>query len=130
MSHEVVRPAGMANSQAYSHALKKPGIPVFIAGQVALDAVGQLVGEGDAAAQTEQVLRNLRTVVIACGGSLDDIVKLTVYTTDLAYRPAIGGVRTRFFRAGRMPASTFVVVKSLAEPRFLVEIEAVAMVEA
>lgn len=129
MSKQAIRPTGIANSPAYSHALKKDGLPVFIAGQVAQDAKGAVVGEGDIGAQVEQVFLNLRTVVNACGGSMEDIVKITVFTTDLAYRPAIGAARTKHFRAGFMPASTFLVVSSLADPRFLVEIEAVAMVE-
>jgi len=124
-----VRPASMQNSPAYSHAVIKSGTPVFVSGQVALDGNGEIVGEGDIRAQTQQVLANLRTVVVACGGSVDDIVKLTVYTTDLAYRPAIGEARAAMFRAGESPASTFVVVSSLADPRFLVEIEAIAVIE-
>ncbi len=129
MSKHVIRPAGIVNSPAYSHAVKKTGTPVFISGQVALDANGDLIGEGDAAGQTDQVFRNLQTVVEACGGSLADVVKLTVFTTDLAHRPAIGAARGRYFTAGEMPGSTFVVVSSLADPRFLVEVEAVAMID-
>jgi len=129
MAKRIIRPMGMVNSPGYSHAIVKDGAPVFIAGQVALDGKGQLVGADDAKAQAVQVLLNLRAVVTACGGSLDDVVKLTVYTTDLAYRPAIVEARGQFFTAGRMPASTFVVVSSLAEKRFLVEIEAVAVIE-
>ena len=102
---------------------------MFLSGQVALDASGNLIGEGDAGGQAEQVFRNLQAVVQACGGSLADIVKLTVFTTDLAYRPAIGDARSRYFTAGEMPGSTFVVVTSLADPRFLVEIEAVAIID-
>ena len=130
MAKETVLPAGMSRPTGYSYAVKKGGTPVFIAGQVALDADGKLVGEGDASAQTEQVYRNLRTVVEACGGTMDDIVKITVYTTDIAHRPAIASVRERAFPSGQYPASTFVVISSLAQPGFLVEIEAIAMIEA
>lgn len=129
MSKRVIRPSGMTNSPAYSHAVIKDGTPVFIAGQVAAGPDGGIVGEGDVGRQTEQALQNLRTVLAACGGTLDDVVKITVFTTDLAHRPAIGAARAAAFRAGEMPASTFVVVSSLADPRFLVEIEAVAMIE-
>ena len=86
------------------------------------------MGEGDAAAQVEQVFRNLRTVVEASGGTLDDIVKLNIYVTDAAYRPAIVAARQRHFQEGRYPASTYLVVSALALPQLLVEIEAVAMV--
>ena len=129
MPKQVIRPNGMAISPAYSHAIIKAGTPVFIAGHVALDGSGQLVGEGDAKAQTMQVFQNLRSVLKACGGTLEDVVKITVYTTDLAHRAAIGEARASFFAAGQAPASTFVVVSSLADRRFLVEIEAVAVVE-
>ncbi|MFN0147209.1 MAG: RidA family protein [Dehalococcoidia bacterium] len=129
MPKRVIRPNAIQNSPGYSHAIVKDGVPVFIAGQVAQDAAGNVVGDGDAAAQVEQVFMNLRTVVSAAGGTMEDIVKITVFTTDLAHRPAIAAARTKYFRAGQMPASTFLVVSSLADPRFLVEIEAVAMVE-
>lgn len=129
MSKRVIRPNAIQNSPGYSHAIVKDGAPVFIAGQVAQDASGNIVGEGDIAAQVEQVFMNLRTVVNAAGGSMDDIVKITVFTTDLGHRPAIAAARAKYFRPGHMPASTFLVVSSLADPRFLVEIEAVAMVE-
>ena len=116
---------------AYTQAIKVTGAEtiLFISGQVAQDAQGNLVGEGNIEAQVKQVFLNLRTVVNACGGSMHDIVKINVYVTDLAFRPAVAAARTEQFRPGFMPASTFVVVSSLADPRMLVEIEAVAMVE-
>ena len=128
MPKEIINPPGVAMPTGYSHAVKKSGTPVFIAGQVALNGQGQIVGDGDIAAQAEQVYQNLRAVVEACGGTMDDIVKLTVFTTDLSYRPAIAAARERHFQNG-FPASTFLVISSLAQPQFLVEIEAVAMIE-
>ncbi|HTY18030.1 MAG TPA: RidA family protein [Myxococcota bacterium] len=128
MSKQIVNPAAMAPPSGYSYAVRKTGAPVFISGQVALDGQGKVVGEGDAAAQTEQVFRNLRTVVEACGGTLDDIVKINVYVTDAAYRPAIAAARQRHWKEGQYPASTYVVVSALAVPQLLVEIEAVAMI--
>jgi enamine deaminase RidA (YjgF/YER057c/UK114 family) len=129
MTREIIKPAGMFNSPAYSHAVKKTGTPVFISGQVAMDQAGKPLHAGDAGAQARAALQSLKRVVEACGGSMDDIVKITVFTTDLAYRPAIGAARGEFFREGEMPASTFLVVKSLAAPEWLVEIEAVAIIE-
>jgi len=128
VSKQIVNPAAMAPPSGYSSAVRKGGTPVFISGQVALDGQGKVVGEGDAAAQTEQVFRNLRTVVEACGGTLDDIVKINVYVTDAAYRPAIAAARQRHWKEGQYPASTYVVVSALAVPQLLVEIEAVAMI--
>lgn len=124
----IIRPVGMANSPAYSHAIVKDGTPVFISGQVSQDAAGKVVGDGNAEAQAEQVFLNLRSVVTACGGTMDDIVKLTVYATDRAFRPAIGRVRAKYWPSGEMPASTFVVISGLAAPEFLIEVEAVAII--
>jgi enamine deaminase RidA (YjgF/YER057c/UK114 family) len=128
MSRVIVTPKGMAPTSGYSYAIQKSGTPVFIAGQVALDAEGKLVGEGDVAAQVEQVFRNLKTVVEACGGTLADVVKLNIYATAAEQRAAIAAARQRWFPDGSYPASTYVVVAGLASPIFLVEIEAVAMI--
>jgi len=128
MTRQAVNPDGMHKPTGYSHAIRKSGTPVYLAGQVALDAQGNLVGAGDAGAQTDQVYRNMRTVLEALGGSMNDVVKITVYTTDLAHRPAIGAARERHF-AEPYPASTFLVITSLAQPHFLVEIEAVALID-
>lgn len=129
MAKQIINPPGMAKPTGYSYAIKKTGTPVFIAGQVALDGAGKLVGEGDIAAQVEQVFQNLHTVVSASGGTMDDIVKITIYVTDASFRPAVAAARQRHFTEGHYPASTYLVIAALALPQFLVEIEAVAMVE-
>ncbi len=131
MSIKVIQPKNVHDTTAfsYSHAVKMGGL-IFVAGQVALDAKGNLVGEGDVAAQTEQVFRNLKAVLEAAGSGLDKVGKVTVLTTKLEYRPIIHGIRSRVFKeVGRFPASTLAVVSSLADPRWLVEIEAVAATE-
>jgi enamine deaminase RidA (YjgF/YER057c/UK114 family) len=128
MAKQIINPAGMAKPTGYSYAVKKAGTPIFIAGQVALDGAGKLVGEGDAAQQSEQAFRNLRTVVEACGGTMDDIVKITIFVTDTAYRPAVAAARQKHFKEGEHPASTYLVVSALAVPQLLVEVEAVAMI--
>lgn len=128
MSKQIINPPSMPAPSGYAYAVKKAGTPVYISGQVAIDGSGKLVGEGDAAAQTEQVFQNLRTVVEAAGGSLRDIVKLTVYVTDPSYRPAIAAARQKHFKDGDYPASTYVVISGLALPQLLVEIEAIAIV--
>jgi enamine deaminase RidA (YjgF/YER057c/UK114 family) len=129
MPKQIINPASMVPPAGYSYAVKKTGTPVFIAGQVALDGQGRLVGEGDAAAQADQAFQNLRTVVEACGGTMDDIVKINIYVTDAAYRAAVVSARQRHFREGQYPASTYVVVAGLAIPQLLVEVEAVAMID-
>ena len=129
MPKTIVNPPNMAPPTGYSYAVKKTGTPVFVSGQVALDERGQVVGKGDAEAQTEQVFKNLTTVVAACGGSMSDVEKLNVYVTDPAHRPAVAAARLRHFTAGEYPASTYVVVSALAIPELLVEVEAVAMID-
>jgi enamine deaminase RidA (YjgF/YER057c/UK114 family) len=128
MPKTVINPPALAKPTGYSYAIKKSGTPVFISGQVALDAEGKLVGENDAAAQTEQVFKNLQAVVEGCGGTMNDIVKITIFVTDPSYRPAVAAARLKWFKEGEWPASTYLVVSALAVPTMLVEIEAVAMV--
>ena len=128
MAKTVINPPEMAPPTGYSYAIKKTGSPVFISGQVALDGAGKLVGENDVAAQVEQVFQNLRTVVQAAGGSLDDVVRITIYVTDASYRPAVAAARQRHFKEGQYPASTYLVVSALAVPQLLVEVDAVAII--
>lgn len=128
MAKTVINPPTLAKPNGYSYAIKKTGTPVFISGQVAIDAEGKLVGENDAAAQTEQVFKNLQAVVEGCGGTLDDVVKITIFVTDPSYRPAVAAARLKWFKEGQWPASTYLVVAALAVPTMLVEIEAVAIV--
>ncbi len=129
MPKQIINPSTMAPPTGYSYAVKKRGTPVFISGQVGLTADGRLAGAGDIEAQTEQVFHNLRAVVEACGGSMDDIVKITVFVTDPAFRPTVAAARQRHFKEGEYPASTYLVVSALAVPQLLVEVEAVAMIE-
>lgn len=121
----VLNPPAMHKPTSYSHAVRK-GNTLYMAGQVALDPQGSIVGPGDAKAQTEQVMKNMKAVVEAAGGTIDDVMKVTVYTTNVAYRDDILAVRNRHFSSSSLPASTFIVVAGLARPEFLVEIEAVA----
>jgi enamine deaminase RidA (YjgF/YER057c/UK114 family) len=123
-----VNPPGVHTPQAnYSH-VTKVGSTLYISGQLGLDSDGKLVGPGDAEAQAEQCYRNIKTIVEHFGGSMDDIVKITQYITDLAFRPLIAGPRDRYLgRPG--PSSTLVVIKGLAAPEYLVEIEALAILE-
>jgi len=128
MPRTVINPPTLVKPNGYSYAIKTTGTPVFISGQVALDGGGKLVGENDVAAQTEQVFKNLQAVVEGCGGTLDDVVKITIFVTDPSYRPAVAAARLKWFKEGQWPASTYLVVSALAVPTMLVEIEAVAMV--
>lgn len=108
----------------YSHGIVAAGRILFVAGQVALDEGGQLVGRGDAAAQTRQVLTNLKRVIEGAGGSMANVARTTVYLTHLDDRGPVGNVRAEFFPVPA-PANTLLVVASLAHPDFLVEIDAI-----
>ena len=121
----VVEVAGVAPpSGHYSHGIIASGRMLFVAGQVALDEQGKLVGKDDAAAQTRQVLTNLKRVVEAAGASMADVARTTVYLTRLDHREPVAEVRSEFFPAPP-PANTLLVVTSLASPDFLVEIDAI-----
>jgi 2-iminobutanoate/2-iminopropanoate deaminase len=113
---------------SYSHAVRL-GDLIFVAGQVAQDRDGQVVGKGDPRAQAERAFANLRSVLEAAGSGVERVVKVTVLITDLAYRPIVHEVRSKFFaNTGFYPASTLAVVKNLALPEFLIEVEAIAAV--
>jgi reactive intermediate/imine deaminase len=98
---------------------------LFVSGVAPLDATGKLVGGEDVAAQTRQVLRNMGKILAAAGAGFEDVLKVTVYLTDIADRAKINPVRQEFFGKTR-PASTLIGVASLAVPGMKVEIEAVA----
>ena len=126
MTRQIIAPPFIHKTTGYSHA-GQAGDTLYIAGQVALDADGNIVGAGDIEAQVRQVWQNLKAVLAYAGGSVEDIVKITVFTTDIAHRPAIAAARDAVFPNGSYPASTFLVVQSLARPELLVEIEAIAV---
>ncbi len=111
--------------KTYSHGvIVEAARTLYVAGQTPRDVEGNIVCKGDAAGQTRQVLANMKSVIAEAGGRMADVVKTTVYITDIANREAIGGARKEFFE-GAPPANTLVVISSLADPDFLVEIEAI-----
>lgn len=115
---------------AFSNAAWAPaGRTLHISGQVGVDADGTLAGDGDIRAQTEQTLRNIETILRSAGGSFDDIVSVVVYVTDMKGLAAIHEVRRKFFKPP-YPASTLVEIKSLVDPRYLIEISAIAVIKA
>jgi reactive intermediate/imine deaminase len=100
---------------------------VYISGQVARDTNGNVVGKGDMRTQARQVFQNLRQVLQAAGGDLKDLMKITTYITNIENFPAVAEVRSEVFQ-GELPASTLIVVKSLFNPDFLIEVEGVAAI--
>jgi enamine deaminase RidA (YjgF/YER057c/UK114 family) len=128
-SVQLMTPATMPKSVGYSQlAVVSSGKLVFIAGQVALDTSGALVGKDDVRAQVEQVFKNLKAAVESAGGTFQDIVKLNSYFLDLAHLPAYREVRDVYIDVKNPPASTAVQVSKLFRPEFLIEIEAVAAI--
>jgi 2-iminobutanoate/2-iminopropanoate deaminase len=114
---------------AYSSGVEAPaGRTIYVSGQVSLDAEGNVVGEGDIRLQTETVLEHVKTVVEEAGGGMEDIVKVTVFITDMKLYDEIHEVRRRYFEEP-FPASSMVEVSALVDPRLLIEIEAVAVIE-
>jgi enamine deaminase RidA (YjgF/YER057c/UK114 family) len=117
----------------YSHLAEVTGGKlVYTAGQVALDAAGDLVGKDDFAAQARQVFANLKTALAAAGAGFHDVIKLNFYcadAVDLAVQlPIIREIRDTHVNTAAPPASTLVVVRRLARPEWLIEVEAVAAV--
>jgi len=122
-----VRPDGMPPTNGYSHAVAFTGRMVIVSGQVPLDAQGRLVGQDDPAAQITQVFENLRTALAAAGASMSQVVKLTVFLTDLADLADFRRVRDEFITGQAPPASSLVQVSGLVNPAFRVEVEALAV---
>lgn len=122
-------PAELKNVRAsiYHHYIRvdNPKSLIFLSGQLSRDADGKLVGAGDMAEQTRQAIRNMRTVLEAAGGSLDDIVSIVVYTTDMRRFKEIVAARMEFFKS-KLPTSTIVEVNHLADPGLLIEFQAIA----
>lgn len=127
-STRFINPKTLVKPTGYTHLVIAPdGRTVYIAGQVAFDSTGKVVGEGDFAAQAEQVFRNLQRALESVGGSMDDLVKTTTFITDIARLPALREVRMRHLDHARPPANTLLVISGLARPELLIEIEGVAV---
>ena len=99
---------------------------IVIAGQVALDANGAVVGPGDFATQAGQVFRNLIAALEAADAGPQHLVKLTTFVTDLSHLAEFRRARDQFLDSGHPPTSTLVQVSALFRPEFLIEVEALA----
>jgi enamine deaminase RidA (YjgF/YER057c/UK114 family) len=112
----------------YSHIVEvRSGRTLFIAGQLALDHDGKLVGPGDFRAQVKQVFENLKTRLEEGGASFKDVIKLNYYLTEESDLQSLRETRDRYVNTENPPASTLVVVKQLVREEYLVEIEAIAV---
>jgi 2-iminobutanoate/2-iminopropanoate deaminase len=127
MSREEIRVEGLAEPISHFTDAVKAGGFLHVSGIVPVDGEGRLVGADDVVAQTRQVFENMRAVLAAGGCGFEDVVKVTVFLTDIDDRPLINPVRQTAFGATR-PASTLVEVPRLAVAGAKVEIECVALV--
>lgn len=128
MERRIIEPSGMIDPKRRYSLGWRVDNTIYTAGQLASDAEGKLVGPNDIRAQTRRVWEKLGAILKAEGAKLSDIVKTTVYITDLRYREGYQEVRNDLFKSNA-PASTIVQVVALALPGALIEIEAVAVVD-
>lgn len=105
------------------------GDTIYVAGQVAQDPDGKLVGPGDMAAQARQVFANIKAILAVAGATMDDVMKITAYVTDMSKYGDYNKVRAEVFPKGQMASAT-VASPSLVRDGFLVEVEAIAVVGA
>ncbi|MEU5279446.1 RidA family protein [Streptomyces asoensis] len=133
MAITLVNPGGLPEIDVYRQVSIATGSKlVFIAGQVAWDAEGTTVGEGDLTAQVEQCYLNIATALAAAGGSFDDVAKLTFYVVDWTpdkMPPLLEGISRAAAKLGTtpVPPATLLGVAALDVPDHLVEIEATAV---
>ena len=126
MTKEIIIPANVHQSRGYSHAIKV-GNTIYVAGQVGIGEDSKVV-DGGFEAQAKQALENLKRVLEASGASFKDVVKLNTYVTTMEFMPVYRELRRSYF-GDHYPASTLIQVAGLALPEFLIEIEAVAVIE-
>ena len=124
MAIQFMNPPGIYRPARGFSQVAKVGTLVLISGQTAQDETGQVVGRGDAKAQAERVYQNLQTALAALGATFANVVKLNSYYTDRAHMEAAREVRPKYL-GGHAPASTSVIVSGLADPGYLMEVEAV-----
>ena len=127
MAHEILKLKSVHPTKGYSHAAKA-GNTLYVAGQVSLAVDGSLVGRGDMEAQATQVFTNLKNVLEEAGGGLGKIVKMTTILTHFDNIETYRAVRNRFF-SEPFPPNTLLIIDSLASKDFLIEVEAIAVLD-
>jgi reactive intermediate/imine deaminase len=127
MNREEIRVEALAEPVSHFTDAVRAGGFVYVSGIIAVDRDGRLVGGDDVVAQTRQVFENMRAVLSSAGCGFADVVKVTIFLTDIADRPLINPLRQEVFGATR-PASTLVEISRLAVDGAKVEIECVALV--
>ena len=127
MVHEILKLRSVHPTKGYSHA-SKAGNTLYIAGQIAQDVDGNLVGKGDFETQVRQVCENLKNIMEEAGGTLQNIVKKTTYLTHFSYIDTYRRVRSEYFPEP-CPPNTLLIIESLALPEYMIEVEAVAVLD-
>jgi 2-iminobutanoate/2-iminopropanoate deaminase len=129
MSRDVIQtPQAPAPVGPYNQAIRASGVMVFCSGQIALDpATGQIVGEGDVAKETEQVMQNLEAVLKAAGATWADVVKTTVFLADMNDFTTVNNIYARYFDEATAPARACVQVAKLPK-NVQVEVDCIAVV--
>lgn len=123
-----IKSENLPPSPSYSQAAEiRRGRIIYVAGQVAIDRSGKVVGEGDMRAQAQQTFENLKAALEASGTKFENVVKLNYYVSDITQLAGVREVRDRFINTANPPASTAVEVKRLFREQFWIEVEAVAV---
>lgn len=126
MPKEFINPPTLSQPAGYTH-IVKAGNTIYLAGQIAMNAKGEVVGAGDFQAQLRQVFANLEAALSATGATKRDLVAVTIYLVGREYVQAFRDLRSEFF-GEHPPTSTLLVISGLARPELLVEIAAIAVV--
>lgn len=128
MTSTHINPGELSRPTGYTHVVASNGrTTIYIAGQVAFDRDGVIVGPGDAKPQIEQVFTNLEIALAAAGATFRDVVKTTTFLVGMEHVGVLREVRERYLDRESPPASTVIGVQALVRPELLVEIEAVAV---
>jgi enamine deaminase RidA (YjgF/YER057c/UK114 family) len=134
MNRTTLNPPSLARPSGFSHGiLTNSGRLLFLAGQTASDASGQIVAPGDIVAQYERVLQNLQTVVETAGGTMQDIVQMTIFVSDRddyrAHLKPLGVIHRAYF-GNYYPATALLEISRFFQDDALIEIEAIAVIAA
>lgn len=124
---QFLNPEALAPAPGYTHVVKVTGgQTIYISGQIAFDAAGNLVGKNDFRAQALQVFENIKTALAAVGADFSHVVKFTIFMLDRKQLPHLREVRNLYINTQNPPASSLIEVRSLAQEDLLIEIEVIA----
>lgn len=123
-----LNPDTLHRPNGYTHVVETRGSrTIYLSGQVALDRDGNLVGANDMGAQAEQIFKNIEAALASVNATFEDVVKLTYFIVDASQIQAVRDVRDRYVNTAKPPASSAVEVRQLVSKDFLLEIEAIAV---